>query len=227
MHTYLCLILSSNNLFKFKGFRFNPPTTKMKLSKEKLSKLFGKLKPFLAMVFLQAGFAVMDIISKAAMNQGMSNFVFVVYRHVSATIITAPIAFVAEKNIRPKMTLTVFGKLCLLGLLDPVICQNLYFLGMKYTTATFAAALSNVLPAITFLMAWLFRMEKVKLTKMRSQAKMVGTLATVAGAMIMTLVHGPNLNLPWTKPEAAKAEPHGRLSLEQSIKGALMTYRYT
>jgi len=39
----------------------------------------------------------------------------------------------------------------------PVIDQNLYFLGMKYTTATFAVSMYNVLPAITFVMAWILR----------------------------------------------------------------------
>ncbi|XP_051131582.1 WAT1-related protein At2g37460-like [Andrographis paniculata] len=192
------------------------------MSKEKWKLLFRKMKPFLGVVFLQSGFAGMDIISKAALNEGMSNFVFVVYRHAVATIVMAPFAFILDKKIRPKMTLTIFGKLLLLGLLEPVIDQNLYFLGMKYTTATFAAAMANVLPAITFLMAWLFRLEKVKLTSIRSEAKLIGTLATVAGAMIMTLVRGPNLNLPWTKPGAIDVHPQGQVSLEHSIKGAVM-----
>lgn len=39
----------------------------------------------------------------------------------------------------------------------PVIDQNLYYVGMKYTTATFTAAMCNILPAITFLLAWAMR----------------------------------------------------------------------
>lgn len=42
----------------------------------------------------------------------------------------------------------------------PVLDQNLYFLGMKYTSATFASAVVNVLPAITFIMAVFFRLKK-------------------------------------------------------------------
>ncbi|KAL1545912.1 hypothetical protein AAHA92_22584 [Salvia divinorum] len=53
----------------------------MKITRESLQEVFGKAKPFLAVVFLQAGLAGMDIISKAALNEGMSNYVFVVYRH--------------------------------------------------------------------------------------------------------------------------------------------------
>ena len=40
-------------------------------------------------------------------------------------------------------------------LLRPVINQNLFFTGMKYTTATFARAMCNVVPAFTFSMAWI------------------------------------------------------------------------
>ncbi|KAL6574758.1 hypothetical protein OROMI_012043 [Orobanche minor] len=183
---------------------------------------FHKAKPFLGVVFLQAGLAGMDIISKAALNQGMSNYVFVVYRHVVATIVIAPFAFALDKKIRPKMTLSMFLKIMLLSLLEPVIDQNLYFLGMKYTTATFAAAMANVLPALTFVIACLFRLEKVKLMSIRSQAKIFGTLATVAGAMIMTLVTGPNIDLPWTRQGLTHAHQLTQVNLQDSIKGAIM-----
>lgn len=39
----------------------------------------------------------------------------------------------------------------------PVLDQNLYYVGMQYTSATFASATVNILPAITFIMAVIFR----------------------------------------------------------------------
>lgn len=39
----------------------------------------------------------------------------------------------------------------------PVLDQNLYYVGMTYTSATFASATANVLPAITFVLAIIFR----------------------------------------------------------------------
>ncbi|KAL1549490.1 WAT1-related protein-like protein isoform X2 [Salvia divinorum] len=196
----------------------------MKITKESLALVFLKAKPFLAVVFLQAGLAGMDIISKAALNEGMSNYVFVVYRHAVATLVIAPFAFILDKKVRPKMTVSTFLKIVLMSLLEPVIDQNLYFLGMKYTTATFAAAMVNVLPAITFVMAWCFRLEKVELMSVRSQAKILGTLATIAGAMIMTLVSGPNLDLPWTRsgPTHDLHSQQPQISLQHTIKGALL-----
>lgn len=42
-------------------------------------------------------------------------------------------------------------------------------------------------------------MEKIDLKKVRCQAKMAGTVVTVAGAMLMTLYKGPLVELVWSK----------------------------
>ncbi|AEC09403.1 WAT1-related protein [Arabidopsis thaliana] len=179
-----------------------------------------KARPFISMVVLQVGLAGMDILSKAVLNKGMSNYVLVVYRHAVATIVMAPFAFYFDKKVRPKMTLMIFFKISLLGLLEPVIDQNLYYLGMKYTTATFATAMYNVLPAITFVLAYIFGLERVKLRCIRSTGKVVGTLATVGGAMIMTLVKGPVLDLFWTK--GVSAHNTAGTDIHSAIKGAVL-----
>ncbi|XP_058771042.1 WAT1-related protein At2g37460-like [Vicia villosa] len=163
------------------------------MENQKTETWIEKAKPFIAVLSLQLGYAVMDVLSKAALNKGMSNYVFVVYRHAVAFIVITPFALYFEKKVRPKMTISIFIKIMALSLLEPVIDQNLYFLGMKYTTATFAAAMSNMLPAITFILATILRLEKIKIKCIRSQAKILGTIATVAGAMTMTLVKGPIL----------------------------------
>ncbi|KAG2332596.1 hypothetical protein Bca4012_017841 [Brassica carinata] len=179
-----------------------------------------KARPFISVVLLQVGLAGMDILSKAVLNKGMSNYVLVVYRHAVATLVMTPFAFYFDKKVRPKLTLMIFFKITLLGLLEPVIDQNLYYLGMKYTTATFATAMYNVLPAITFVLAYIFGLERVKLRCIRSAGKVIGTLATVGGAMIMTLVKGPVLDLFWTK--GASAPNTAGTDIHSAIKGAVL-----
>lgn len=125
---------------------------------------------------------------------------------------------------------------------------------MKYTTATFAIAMCNVLPALTFVMAWIFRyyficimykfqlalvvssvwvcifwlvfcrLEKVNVKKLHSQGKILGTLITVGGAMVMTLVNGPPVPLPWTKGTGVHqvVASTALVSQDQHIKGAIM-----
>ncbi|OIW02429.1 hypothetical protein TanjilG_05022 [Lupinus angustifolius] len=157
--------------------------------------MFRKLKPYLAMVSLQFGYAGMYIITMVSFKHGMSHWVLSVYRHVVATLIMAPFALVLERKIRPKMTLPIFLRLAALGFLEPVLDQNLYNMGMKYTSTTFASATINVLPAITFMMALVFRLETVNLKKIHSLAKVIGTAVTVSGAMVMTLYKGPEFQI--------------------------------
>ncbi|KAK7373140.1 hypothetical protein VNO80_06538 [Phaseolus coccineus] len=154
---------------------------------------FRKVKPYLAMVSLQFGYSGMYIITMVSFKHGMSHWVLSVYRHIVAALIMAPFAFFLERKIRPKMTLPVFLRLAALGFLEPVLDQNLYNMGMKNTSTTFASATVNVLPAITFIMALIFRLETVNLRKIHSVAKVIGTAVTVTGAMVMTLYKGSAL----------------------------------
>ncbi|GMJ15179.1 Usually multiple acids move in and out Transporters 17 [Hibiscus trionum] len=172
---------------------------------EGLCKVINKVKPYIAIVSLQFGYAGMYIISLVSFKHGMSNFVLTTYRHLVATIVIAPFAFVLERKIRPRMTLPVFLRILALGFLEPVLDQNLYYLGMKNTSATYSSAFVNMLPAVTFILAMIFRLEKMNLKKIRSVAKIVGTAITVAGAMVMTLYKGPVVDFI----KSGGAEHHG------------------
>jgi hypothetical protein len=50
----------------------------------------------------------------------------------------------------------------------------------------------------------------------------MGTIATVAGAMVITLVKGPVLELIWTKGKVYQEHQQGGTNLQQSIKGSIM-----
>ncbi|XP_052134396.1 WAT1-related protein At4g08290-like isoform X1 [Oryza glaberrima] len=158
-----------------------------------------KAMPYMAMVFLQFGFAGLFLISVASLRQGMSHYVLVVYRNAVAAVVMAPFALWFERKTRPKMTLSVFFKIMALGLLEPVLDQNFFYMGAKNTSASFSSALTNILPAVTFVNAIILRMERISIKERRSQAKIAGTLITVGGAMLMILFKGPVINFPWTK----------------------------
>ncbi|OEL34331.1 WAT1-related protein [Dichanthelium oligosanthes] len=164
-----------------------------------VGKVLNEVKPYLYMVLLQVGFSGMYIVSIATLRRGMSHFVLVVYRNLVATLLMTPFALLFERGVRPKMTPLIFLKIMGLVLLEPVLDQNMYYLGAKLTSAGFASALVNILPAITFLMALVLRMEKLRLRSLHSQAKIFGTVCTVAGAVLMILYHGPVVPFPWSK----------------------------
>ncbi|XP_031115822.1 WAT1-related protein At2g39510-like [Ipomoea triloba] len=192
------------------------------MARESLAKFSTMAKPYLAVIFLQFGFAGMAIIAKSALNKGMSHYTFAAYRNLIAAVVIAPFAIFFERKVRPKMTISIFLKIMVLALLEPVIDQNLYFAGMNYTTATFTTALCNVLPAIAFILAWILRLEKVEVRKLHSQAKILGTAVTLGGAMIMTLVRGPNIGLPWTKHTQHLQTATALHSQQDLVKGAAM-----
>ncbi|KAL5078782.1 hypothetical protein RYX36_007203, partial [Vicia faba] len=102
------------------------------------SSLFQRCKPYIAMICLQFGFAGMNIITKVSLNRGMSHYVLVVYRHAFATAAIAPFAIVLERKIRPRITFLMFMQMFVLGLLGPVIDQNLYYAGLKFTSPTYS-----------------------------------------------------------------------------------------
>ena len=71
--------------------------------------------------------------------------------------------------------------------------QGFYLLGLDNTSPTFASAIQNSVPAITFAMAAALRIEKVRLDRRDGVAKVAGTLACVAGASVITLYKGPTI----------------------------------
>ncbi|KAK1415589.1 hypothetical protein QVD17_31372 [Tagetes erecta] len=193
------------------------------MSKEWFKRVYVYTKPFMLMIFLQTSYAVGSLIIKSALNKGLNHYTFAVYRNSFAALTFGPFAFFIERKLRPKMTISIFLKIMLLGLLEPVIDQNLFYAGMKLTTATFAAAMCNIVPAIAFIMAWIFRLEMVKMKSLHSQGKMIGTLVTVGGAMIMTLVRGPVIQFPWTNHQTLQHQTSANtVTTQDQIKGSLM-----
>ena len=65
------------------------------------------------------------------------------------------------------------------------------------------------------------RLETVNIRRQCGQAKVLGTIVTVGGAMLMTLVKGPMLNLPWIN-ENGHQESTSATNKQDVIKGALM-----
>ncbi|KAL9336105.1 hypothetical protein Peur_070593 [Populus x canadensis] len=183
---------------------------------------FQRSKPYIAMISLQFGYAGMNIITKVSLNRGMSHYVLVVYRHAFATAVIAPFAIILERKVRPKITLPIFMQMFVLGLLGPVIDQNFYYAGLKFTSPTFSCAMSNMLPAMTFVMAVLCRMEIVDIKKVRCQAKVIGTIVTVAGAMLMTLYKGNVINLIWSEHVHTHSSSVPETSNKDWIKGSIL-----
>jgi hypothetical protein len=62
-----------------------------------LAGTWRKVMPFMAMIFLQFGYAGMLLISVASLRQGMSHYVLVVFRNGVAAVVMAPFALWFER----------------------------------------------------------------------------------------------------------------------------------
>ncbi|PKU70778.1 WAT1-related protein [Dendrobium catenatum] len=186
--------------------------------------MFQKVKPYAAMVFQQFSFAVMSIIFLAIVKDGMSQSVLFVYRNAVAAIFIAPFALYFERVKRPMMTKLIFLKIMGLALFQTVLEQNLYFMGTKLTSATYGAALKNLIPSITFFLSLALRVEKLNIHQVTGKAKVIGALLTLTGTLLLVLYEGPVEEFPWSKgPERYNTteNSNGNGSLRR-IKGTLM-----
>ncbi|KAM3708688.1 hypothetical protein ACB098_02G116400 [Castanea mollissima] len=152
-------------------------------------------KPFLIVILIQAIYCGMFLLSKAALDGGMNNFVFVFYRQAAATIFLAPLAVFFERKKALPLTLVTFCKIFLLSLFGIVLSLDIYGIAIVYTSATLAAAITNCLPVITFFLAVLLRMEVLELRKIAGVAKLAGILFCIAGAATLAFYKGPHLKL--------------------------------
>uniref|UniRef100_A0A5B7AP01 WAT1-related protein n=1 Tax=Davidia involucrata TaxID=16924 RepID=A0A5B7AP01_DAVIN len=155
----------------------------------------GDCLPFLAMVVTQMGYAGMNIISKLAMDSGMNPFVLVAYRQIFATVALVPFSYFLERKTRPRMTLPILFQIFLSSIFGATLNQITYFIGLKNSTPTIACALTNLLPAVTFLMAVPFRLESVGIKSKAGQSKVLGTILCVGGAMLLSFYHGQSINI--------------------------------
>ncbi|KAF4346605.1 hypothetical protein F8388_011697 [Cannabis sativa] len=149
-----------------------------------------------AMLALQFGYAGFHVVSRAALNMGISKLVFPVYRNIIALLLLLPFAYFLEKKERPAMNLNFTIQFFFLALIGITANQGFYLLGLENTSPTFASAIQNSVPAITFLMAVLLRIEQVRLNRKDGISKVIGTIFCVAGASVITLYKGPTIYSP-------------------------------
>ncbi|WJX53660.1 hypothetical protein P8452_39631 [Trifolium repens] len=151
--------------------------------------------PYVIVIIIQAIYAAMFILSKAAFDHGMNNFVFVFYRQSAATIFLIPFALFFEWKSAPPLPFTTFCKIFFISFIGITSSLDIYGIALIKTSATLASATTNCLPVITFFLALLFRIEVLKVKTAAGAAKLAGVVACLGGAATLAFYKGPHLQL--------------------------------
>ncbi|XVF61738.1 hypothetical protein PTKIN_Ptkin08bG0154600 [Pterospermum kingtungense] len=149
----------------------------------------------LAMTLVQVISAGVNVFYKMAYNVGFSLRILVVYRFYVATIVILPFALTLERGRRPRLTWRIVGLGILAGFFGGALGQNLFAGSFAYASTTYVAAISNLSPAITYILALVFRTEIFRIATWRQRARLVGTIIEIMGAMVITFYRGLSIHL--------------------------------
>ncbi|KAM7511222.1 hypothetical protein LguiB_010097 [Lonicera macranthoides] len=109
-------------------------------------------------VLLQVIVAGMALFVKATIgHKGMKPSIFVVYRQAFATLFMALFVLFLESKKTAQLSFSLLCKIFLVSLFGITLTFNLYAYGLKYASATMAAASSNMVLVITFVLAVILR----------------------------------------------------------------------
>ncbi|KAI4342015.1 hypothetical protein MLD38_026678 [Melastoma candidum] len=144
------------------------------MAMERLWNVVHGLREPIMMVIAQIAMAIVNILYKLAAREGTSLKAMVMYRLIFATAFLAPVAFFFERGS--------------LG-------QTLYLESLALTSATYASAMVNLIPAVTLVLATLFGLEKLSIRRIEGVAKVLGTLLGLGGATLLTFYKGVEINI--------------------------------
>ncbi|KAF8653475.1 hypothetical protein HU200_062221 [Digitaria exilis] len=131
---------------------------------------------------MQVIYTGLSVLSKAALDDGMSIFVFNFYRQATGSLLIQ----MRRKNMQ-SMSLVVLLKLFLCALFG----LNMYNISLKLTSATLVAAAGNAVPAVTLCLALLLGMEVVSMRNSSGIAKVGGAVLCLLGVLVMAFYSGP------------------------------------
>uniref|UniRef100_A0ACD5UT71 Uncharacterized protein n=1 Tax=Avena sativa TaxID=4498 RepID=A0ACD5UT71_AVESA len=162
--------------------------------KKKLLMAEGLLLPA-SMVLVQAFTMGTLLLSKLAFNVGMAPFVLLAYRNLIGSITVAPFAFYFEREMMKKVNLKIWCWISLNALFGIVLAMGLHFYGLRATNPGYTVNFLNVVPVVTFIIAVILRVEKLKIATWPGKLKVLGTAICVGGTMVISLYKGKLLHL--------------------------------
>ncbi|GMI87791.1 Usually multiple acids move in and out Transporters 40 [Hibiscus trionum] len=153
----------------------------------------GNLLVFVGMIMVILAQVSSMEITKAAMSSGVNKYVLIVYSNLLSSLVLLPCSFLFHGSVRlPWSSSNLYRFIFLLSLLG-CIGQLCGYAGMDYSSPAMATAMLNLIPAFTFILVIICRMEKLEWRSASSQAKVLGTIISITGAFVITFYKGPTI----------------------------------
>ncbi|XP_043723798.1 WAT1-related protein At5g40240-like [Telopea speciosissima] len=183
-----------------------------------VKKSLREVAPFAGVMMVESLDVGLTTLSKAAMSRGMSHYVFVFYSNAIATLILFPASFLLfPLSNRPPLTFSLLCRFFLLGLVGITLMQTCGSTGINFSSPTLGSAMINLVPAFTFILAVIFRVEKVDLRSSGNQLRILGSLVSISGALTVTLYKGPSIG---TTPSSSHSSQIPTSSNSNALTGS-------
>ncbi|AEE77402.1 nodulin MtN21 /EamA-like transporter family protein [Arabidopsis thaliana] len=179
-----------------------------------------------AMLAGETSIVGLSTLFKVATSKGLNIYPFLSYSYLLASLLLLPSLFFTNRSRSlPPLSASILSKIGLLGFLGSmyVITGGI---GIEYSNPTLASAIGNIVPALTFILAVIFRMEKVSFKERSSVAKVMGTILSLIGAFVVIFYHGPRVFVASSPPYLNFRQLSPPLSSSKSdwlIGGAILT----
>ncbi|KAL3743284.1 hypothetical protein ACJRO7_018567 [Eucalyptus globulus] len=143
------------------------------------------------LIGIQFLYATITVMVSFLMSLGLDPLTFVCYSSFATFLVLSPIAFAFERSLWPKkLSLRLMVQFVLIsftGYSGIFAIANQLDFWIKLTSPAIATTMPNLAPGLIFAIAWIARMEKVKLSCLYSKVKILGTVVCVSGAIALSL----------------------------------------
>ncbi|CAN8308806.1 unnamed protein product [Cochlearia groenlandica] len=150
----------------------------------------GKWAPMIMITVMNIFAGLVNALIKKVLDGGINHMVIATYRLGISTIFLLPIAYFWERKTRPKLTISISCQLFFCALFGASLMQYFFLLGLSYTSATLGSAFFALMPALTFIMALIFGFEKLRMKTKVGYGVVLGTIISLAGALLLTMYQG-------------------------------------
>ncbi|CAM6103378.1 unnamed protein product [Calypogeia fissa] len=160
-----------------------------------------------ALAFVQTTYAVGSILQKLSFAAGISPFAYSVYKDVICISYLAPLAFYSERGRRKPLDRTTIVLIVLMGCVGVFGSNMSTTFGISLAPAAYGSLIGITTPIFIFLISAASELEDFDWNRRAGQAKILGVLSAVGGAVIIPVYNGPEMIGPLMNAQRVPLSP--------------------